>query len=413
MNGPKEALAKYGARVLQSTVRRFGHTFEKRRGFLVKLGQFLAFEDAGFESELGRFFYDLPPISLGRIRAVITESLGVEPLEAYEFFDPKPMAAASIAQVHRARLPGGEPVVVKVQYPTVAQALEADAKLLAKLASVLPSQDMTSELVDEIQVRMLEETDFVREANQTEWFHENLRIEGLRVPKVHRALCGPKVLTLEHLDGQHIGPWLESSPSSEARDRAGRLLSTQFWTALLVLRRVHADLHPGNVLLSSDGAVGLIDFGSTKEISADLARAAADMLTCTLDDNPDGAFDAARAGGLLGPIDPAEGRAVFDEAFRPFLAWLAEPLRYPVYDFAQALGQAHEGRRRFLEIVRTNPRRGVYRPLLFLNRTVYLLYSVLERIGGSVAVREIFDQAKATANSERLSKPGRSTEASS
>ena len=394
MSRAQDALAKYGARLLQSTVRRFGHTFEKRRGFLTKLGQFLAFEDPGFESELGRFFYALPPISATRIRAVIIESLGRDPFDIYASFDAHPLAAASIAQVHRATLHDGRRVVVKVQYPTVAQALEADAKLLSKLVMVLPKQDMTSELVEEIQARMREECDFVKEASRTAWFREHLAVPGVRIPEVHAALCGPKVLTVEHMPGLHLAPWLDRAPRQSVRDRAGHLVATQFWRSLLSLGRVHADLHPGNILLGDEGDVTLIDFGSVKDIPPRVATAAAGMIHATLIGDPAGAYEAANGGGLLGELDAAEGREVFDSAFVPFLDWLATPLRPTTFDFASAIGQAREGRRRFLQIVQANPRPGIYRPLLFLNRTVYLLYSVLERLGGRVAMRDIFDSAR-------------------
>lgn len=395
-----DVLSRSAGRLLQATARRFGRAFEKRRGFLPKLLQFLAFEDDALEPELGRFFYALPPMSANRARQVIRQSLRQDPLEAFEDFDPEPFAAASIAQVHRAVLLDGQRVVVKVQYPSVAEALESDAKLLGLLSRYLPRPELTGELIEEIQVRMLEEADFRGEADRTEWFARHLRVDGVRVPTVHRALSGDRVLTLEEMPGRHLDAWSEAPLTASVRDRACARLAHQFWQSLFVLRRVHADLHPGNILLTDDGNVALIDFGSVKEIDRRLAEAAGQLIERTLADDHQGAHDAARAGGLLGSTTEDDGHRIFETAFRPFLDWLVEPLRATSHDFSAARGHARDGRNRFLRIIRENPSRGIYRPLLFLNRTVYLIYSVLERLGGRAPMRDAFEISRSEARPE-------------
>ena len=396
MSTDKNLVLEYGARLLSSTARRFGSTFERRRGFLIKVAQFLAFENEAIESELGRFFYDLKPMSVGRARTVITESLGRDPLEIFERFDPDPMAAASIAQVHRARIADDRAVVVKVQYPTVAQALEADIRMLGQVVGYLPHAKMNAELIEEMRIRMLDEVDFEGEAQRMTWFRTHLAVEGVSVPAVHPTLCGPRVLTMDEAPGLHMGPWHADDPSQEIRNAVGNRLARQFWDSLLVLQRVHADLHPGNVLLTPAGDVSLIDFGSVKDIESRLAGAASNLVLSTLRNRRQDAYEAALQGGLLGDIDEQEGRQIFDSAIVPFLDWLVEPLRSAKHDFSKSRGQAREGRRRFVQIIKANPRPGVYRPLLFLNRTVYLLYSMLERIGGTVPMRAVFESAADT-----------------
>lgn len=383
-------------RLLGLTARSLGRSFESRRGFAVKLAQFLAFDGEVLESELGRFFYDLPPISTVRALDVMASDLGRDPLRVFARIDPEPLAAASVGQVHAATTRDGEDVVIKVQYPFVARAMRTDARRLRQALRWLPHHAMSEELAEEVQERLEEEVDFVGEAERTARFSHGLAIEGVSVPKVYAELSGPRTLTLERMNGDHLDAWLASAPEQALRDRVGDRISTVFWQSFFALREVHADLHPGNLLFDADGRVTVIDFGATKAIDDRLADAVARLIPAVGAGRRAEAFDAARVGGLLGSLDDADAESVFDTAMWPFLEWLAKPVGSAPCDFSAMRGEAAQGRKRFLSIVKENPRPGIYRPLLFLNRTVYLFFSVLERLGARVPMGRIFEEAQAT-----------------
>ncbi|MCB9610626.1 MAG: phosphotransferase [Polyangiaceae bacterium] len=388
--GPDGA-SQLGRWLLGSTARRFGAAFAKRRGFSAKLAQFFAFEDTPDEPELGRLFYDLPPLSFASVQLILRKELRQYPPALFAHLDPAPLGAASIAQVHAATLHGGDQVTIKVQYPSVAEAIREDTALLRRGVGYLPRhQAFFAELMDELAARLEEEVDFTHEAHQTAWFAERLDIPHVSIPTVYLEHSTPRLLVASRLEGDHLGRAQFEHP--EARDRAGGLVLRTFWRSFFSLGRVHADLHPGNLLFTPSGDVGLVDFGATKAVDPPFAALIARLFRGLLGDAPVNLFELAFEGGLLGQLSSEDADRVFETAVKPFFEWLLLPLKGPLFDFGAARGLARAGRSQFLRIVRSNPEPGLYRDLLFLNRTVFLLYSTLEQMGATIPARAILHE---------------------
>ncbi|HZJ55386.1 MAG TPA: AarF/ABC1/UbiB kinase family protein [Myxococcaceae bacterium] len=252
-----------------STARRFRRMLEDLGPTFVKLGQVLSTRadllPGEFVTELRLLQDSVAPIPLEAVRAQIQAGLGRSPEEAFAGIDPQPLAAASIAQVHRATTVEGEPVVVKVQRPGIKAQMASDLQVLRALAKLLEAVVEETGIyspvgiVEEFDRAIREELDFVHEAGNVHAFEETHRErKGIRIPRVHDELSSATVLTLEYFGGVKL---LEAQLTPERR---GELAHTVLDTAFRQLFEdglFHADPHPGNFLLLPDGDIGLIDFG--------------------------------------------------------------------------------------------------------------------------------------------------------
>lgn len=243
------------------------------------------------------------------VRAVIEDDLGASIDEVYADVDPVPLAAASVAQVHRAHLLDGTPVVVKVQRPAARAQVEADADIIGRLAHRAEARtrvgrDLRIESVARgFTATLVEELDYRIEARNTRMIHSTLdlidRAEPERrgvvtVPEVLAAASGQRVLTMELVDGIALSDSADHLAALDAaqRDRLAQVLMSTVIEQILVYGVFHADLHPGNVLLKEDGTLGLIDFGAVGIIERSRRQHMTALLLAALSENDVAATDA-------------------------------------------------------------------------------------------------------------------------
>jgi len=260
--------AELQLRTAEQIAERLGHM----KGALMKLGQMASYLDDGLPEPvrmaLATLQADAPPMSAELAAGVIRAELGGDPDEVFVEWDPVPIAAASIGQVHRAivRDPdtGAErAVAVKVQYPGVGDAIAADLRN-ADLLGLLLSQGFAgldpTEMVTEIKERLTEELDYSRERDNQQRFADFFRGHPfIHVPDVVASLCTPRVLTTELVTG---ATWAEAMtwPQRE-RDLIGETLFRFVFRSLYLLQAFNGDPHPGNYLFHGDGRVTFLDFG--------------------------------------------------------------------------------------------------------------------------------------------------------
>jgi ubiquinone biosynthesis protein len=258
----------------------------------VKLGQVLSTRrdllPPEFIAELSRLQDDAPQVPWPQVEAVLRAELGAGVDEVFASFEREPLAAASIAQVHRATLAGGRPVVVKVRRPGVDGVAGQDLDIVLRLAVRLQRSTGWGRAVGAVTLAhgfadaLREELDLRIEARNLTAVAAAAARHGpgpVRVPTPEQSLCGPRVLVMDYLDGQPLVA--AAAPPATRAALAASLLDTLLRQVLLD-GTFHADPHPGNVLLLADGRLGLLDFGSVGRIDAGL-RAALQRLLLALD----------------------------------------------------------------------------------------------------------------------------------
>jgi aarF domain-containing kinase len=245
------------------------------RGAVMKLGQLLANLPEVVPEEiaevLAKLHFEAPPMHFAMVREVFFDEFDREPEEIFASFDRHPFAAASLGQVHRARLHSGEEVAVKIQYPNIARTIKSDLRNLRVLLQPLSYgrdwRDILDKLRD-IEQTLLRETDYRQEAGfLTQARSLFVPWDRVVIPRVFTEQSSGRVLTTEYLPGCHLDRFLEGTPSQEERDHFTDLLTMATFRLYYRLHWLFADPHPGNFIFMNDGRLGLIDFGCTKEMN--------------------------------------------------------------------------------------------------------------------------------------------------
>ncbi|HEX8097825.1 MAG TPA: AarF/UbiB family protein, partial [Pyrinomonadaceae bacterium] len=250
---------------LASDLEKMGPTF-------IKMGQLLSTRadllPPAYLEALSRLQDNIEPFSFGEVERIVTGELGVRISKAFSEFEATPMAAASLGQVHRARLRDGREVVVKVQRPGIRQQIAEDLDALGEMAAMLDTHTEMGKryefrhMLASLRKSLLRELDFRGEANNLITFRENLKEFNLIVvPAPVEDYTTSYVLTMEFIKGKKI---TSLSPLTLVEVN-GRLLADQLFRAylkqILVDGYFHADPHPGNVFLTEDNRVALLDLG--------------------------------------------------------------------------------------------------------------------------------------------------------
>lgn len=324
---------------LAAALQLFG-TMGYMRGAVMKVGQMLAnlpeVVPEEFAEVLSALHFEAPPMHYSMVREVFLDEFGREPEEVFASFDQQAFAAASLGQVHRARLQSGEEVAVKIQYPGIARTIKSDLRslrlLLQPLCLTNDWQDTLAKLAD-IERMLLMETDYAQEAI----FGRQARnaftdADRVVVPQIYDEYSTGRVLTTEFLHGCHINDFLATAPGQGERDHFTHLLTVATYRLYYRLHWLPADPHPGNFIFMNDGRLGLIDFGCTLALSDEEWTFSNAAIQAALDrDLPVLNRAIARACRFDDPDDMESDRL---EVIRNGFYWFMEPWQQEgVFDF--------------------------------------------------------------------------------
>src|SRR5579863_1755219 len=280
------------------------------KGAAMKLGQVMSFLDVGlvpeeyrdeFQRKLAELRDSAPKVSFGEMRRVI-ESEYEDPIdEIFEEFDTEPIAAASIGQVYRARLPGGREVAVKVQYPGVASAVRADLKNLGMIMRLLsrmaPGLDVQA-ITREIRLRIDEELDYELEASNQRAMARIFRGHPfVYIPDVVASLTRERVMVTEFVSGTGFEELKRSS--LELRNRIAEIVFRFYFGCMYRHHQFSGDPHPGNFMLLEDGHVAFLDFGLYKRIAPELAEYELKLARLGIGGDGEALVEHLHAGGFL------------------------------------------------------------------------------------------------------------------
>ena len=360
------------------------------KGLVMKLGQVLSYVDLnlvpGLREVLAGLQDSAPPMSPEVSEQVIIEDLGTPPAEFFARWARRPFASASIGQVHRGQMHDGTEVAVKVQYPEIAAALEADLRnvsVLQLLASGFNRAVDRGALLAELHDRLLEECDYLREAAYQREFHAFYKDHPyIVVPEVISEYSTRRVLISKLIKGRRFKEFA-SNASQRERNHAGEIIHEFIFRSIFQYGIFNCDPHPGNYLFLSQGQVAFLDFGCVKRLPPDLIVKWRALIRAALE------RDRSRFDQLTAQIGFVGNRASFDfdynwhmfmYFYRPFIH--DRPFKftheYAAESFANLLFN-NKNRRSF----------NIPKDTVFLNRLQWGMYSVLAELGAETNWRRL------------------------
>jgi len=368
------------------------HRLGYLRGAIMKLGQAAGNLPNILPGEivetLERLHLAAPPMHFSLIRELLHNELGGEPEELFERFDRDAFAAASLGQVHRARLKSGEDVAVKIQYPGIARTIDADFRNLSALLFPMrlgKDWEWLQASFEEIRRMLNQEVDYLHEA---ESLREARRLfepaDGIVVPRVFPERSTARVLTMEYLPGLHLREFLAADPPQDLRDRFG----TKMYVVCARMYNAHmnhADPHSGNYVFMEDGRLGLLDFGCVQHFDAEEREIFefSDQLWNGMDALPEVLRRAA------GATETELANADYIESVAEATRWLLETAVQPgPFDFGDP-AHLQRGVEIFTRLIRKRYTRS-HPMYIYFYRSVFGLRAVLYRLRARVDVGAVF-----------------------
>lgn len=376
-----------------SNARRLSAKLSEMRGAAMKVGQLMSMDSgqllpAEFSDVLRRLRDDAQVMPLGQVNEVLKQSLGNGWEKNFSQFVFKPIAAASIGQVHQAVLADGRQVALKIQYPGIKKSIDSDVDNVAwllKTFRLLPAHLDMKALLEQAKVQLHLETDYLREAELIGQFSAYIKQDQrYAIPEVIQSLTERDVLTMTYLAGEPIESLMEQNQAERNRIAANILelsLKEVFHWGL-----VQTDPNFANYLYRKiDGVVELLDFGATHHYGPDQKTHLCMLLQASIEGNHNDIVLAAEKVGYLEGSEPES----YLQNMVHLLRMVTEPLRGNTYDFGRT-DLVNRMQEVFMEM-RLKSRDGVVPPLevLFLHRKLAGIYLLLSKFRATIPVREL------------------------
>lgn len=331
-----------------SVPERLRMAFEELGPSFIKLAQILSSRPdlitVQYAKEFKKLQDEVPPFPTEEAKRIIEKEIGVPINKIFTYFDDKPVAAASIAQVHHARLYDGSDVIVKVQRPGIRDQIETDINILTTVARLLDRYMPESRffnplgIVEEFSRTVHKEMDFVNEAKNCERFRTNFTENpDIHIPEVHWAFVTEKVLVMERIEGVRIDDIKGIEALSLDRKRLARIGVNAYFKMILEDGFFHADPHPGNIFVMPDGRLGFVDFGIVGRVTPEMMETMANTFIALIEKDFDRLIENYIELGIV-PLDIDLDR--FKKEFKVDLIEFLEPLygrKLQEINFAQYL----------------------------------------------------------------------------
>jgi predicted unusual protein kinase regulating ubiquinone biosynthesis (AarF/ABC1/UbiB family) len=366
------------------------------KGSALKVAQMMSMERGllpkAYTEKFTMSQYSAPPLSAPLVIKTFKTFFGKSPSELFDKFDMTAANAASIGQVHIA-YKDGKKYAVKVQYPGIADSVSSDLKIARPLAvQLLNLNDLEIDrYFKEVEEKLLEETDYDLEiASSIEITEAVSHIPNLFFPKYYKELSSKRILTMDWIDGMHMNEFLATNPSQAVRNQVGQTLWDFYDFQFHTLRKVHADPHPGNFIMTDGGQLGIMDFGCIKVVPEDYYDSYFALM------NPDTLKDDGKIDQIFTDLqflmdsDTKEEKKIFRELFITMTSLLGRPFEYKtfafgdenyfkeVYDFAEKLTN--------IEQLKTSKAVRGSQHGLYVNRTYFGIYSILNQLKATIKV---------------------------
>lgn len=370
------------------------------KGGAMKVGQAMSIFEAALPEEIAAPYRETltklqdaaPPMPGDVVRRQIAAELGPDWAERLVELPDKPAAAASIGQVHRGRWHDGREVAVKVQYPGAAKALRSDLRQLSRISRLLgilaPGVDVKA-LLTELEERVIEELDYSLEAASQQTFHDGYADDPeVYVPAVVES--SERVLVTEWIDSEASLAEIIRTGTQDERDRYGEAYVRFLLGSPERIGLLHADPHPGNFRIMSDGRLGVVDFGAVARLPGGLPSAIGPLLRAAVDGDAEAVTEGLRAEGFLRP-----GTRIAPDVLNAYIAPFLEPATVEEFTFSrewlrtQALRVSTPG----VEGMATSIKINLPPEYLLIHRVWLGSVGVLSQLGATAPFRSIIEDA--------------------
>jgi predicted unusual protein kinase regulating ubiquinone biosynthesis (AarF/ABC1/UbiB family) len=370
------------------------NSLSELKGSALKIAQMLSMDKnllpQAYQQKFAMAQYSAPPLSYPLVVKTFQKYFGKSPEDMFDAFTHKAMNAASMGQVHLATLKKKR-LAVKIQYPGVADSVKSDLAMVKPIALSMFKLNPVEydEFIQEVELRMMEETDYVLELQRSiELSGKTSHLKNIVFPKYYPEYSCPKILTMDWLEGKPLGEVLAKPLPKGAGDKLGQAMWDFYHFQMHQVRAVHADPHPGNFIITPEHELGVIDFGCVKVISSDFYNTYFPLLDADLltdKHKRDEVFYKLR---FIYPEDSAKDKAFFIEVFSKLVELLARPFRSEVFDFAdneyfETLFTFGEELTNMKELRQSKKARGL-RDAVYINRTYFGLYNILHDLKAKI-----------------------------
>jgi predicted unusual protein kinase regulating ubiquinone biosynthesis (AarF/ABC1/UbiB family) len=364
------------------------------KGSALKIAQMLSMDKnllpQAYQQQFAMAQYSAPPLSYPLVVKTFQKYFGKGPEEIFDTFSHKAMNAASMGQVHQATL-NGKKLAVKIQYPGVADSVKSDLAMVKPIALSMFKLNPVEydEFIQEVEMRMMEETDYALELKRSiQLSEQSSHLDHVIFPKYYAEFSCPRILVMDWLDGEPLGQVLKKPLPKGAGNKLGQALWDFYHFQMHQVKAVHADPHPGNFIITPKHELGIIDFGCVKVIPTDFYKIYFRLLDSDLLNNTrkrDEVFYQLR---FIYKEDSARDKAFFTDIFSQLVELLARPFQSSVFDFSdkayfQALFSFGEELSNMKEFRYSKKARGL-RDAIYINRTYFGLYSILHDLKAKV-----------------------------
>ena len=370
------------------------NSLSELKGSALKVAQMMSMDNQllpkAYQDKFSLAQYNAPPLSYPLILKTFQKHFDKKPLDIFDTFTKDAIHAASIGQVHEATKEGRK-LAVKIQYPGVAESISSDLKMIKPLAAQvmkMKSADLKIYL-DEVESKMLEETDYYLELKNAREIAENCsNLLNLRFPTYYPEWSNKRILTMDWIEGKMLPEFLKTNPSQEIRNKIGQAMWDFTLFQMKVLRKVHADPHPGNFIIDTDTNLCVIDFGCVKEIPADFFESYFQLLDPEILLDKNRLIALYKTLDLLREEDSEAEQKLLIATFEEMIQLLGKPFRQKRFDFGddaffKQIYSLGEGIAKDKEIRNMNNARGP-KHSIYVMRTMFGVYGLLNQLKAEV-----------------------------
>ena len=372
------------------------------KGSALKVAQMLSMEKSILpQAYLDKFSlaqFSVPPLSAPLVTKTFKNYFGKSPNEIYDKFNPNSVNAASIGQVHLAEK-DGKKLAVKIQYPGVADSISSDLALVKPIAIKMfniKGKD-SDKYFKEVENKLIEETNYINEVEQSIAMAEACKhLPNLAFPNYYKELSSDRIITMDWMQGEHLSEFTKHNTNQELSNKIGQALWDFYMFQMHRLKRVHADPHPGNFLISKDEKLVALDFGCIKVVPEDFYVPYFELAKKESIESPKLFKEKLFELEILKPEDSKEEQEFFYEMFNELLSIFTAPFHSEVFDFSDAtffgrIADLGERYSKNTELRKMNGNRGSQH-FIYINRTFFGLYNLMHDLKATEVKINNFNQ---------------------